>query len=180
MQFVKVKLRLKCVHSFNVIFYMILECFFQVTLIVKKKMLIIVNRSCADMLLCCVGLSPQQNICRTGKEGSWWHHHTNWFADLFLFICILFLPSLQKDTKPPLYFSLQLISVVSVISLVCCQVINVMWLEQWALPIRHYRYLLLWTDLTSGTSVSFCFCFLFFCLCALSDVQGSANRFNTG
>lgn len=38
-----------------------------------------------------------------------------------------------------------------------CQVLNAMWLEQWALPIRHYLCLPLWKDLTSGTSVSFFF-----------------------
>lgn len=38
-----------------------------------------------------------------------------------------------------------------------CQVLNAMWLEHWALPIRHYLCLPLWKDLTSGTSVSFFF-----------------------
>lgn len=38
-----------------------------------------------------------------------------------------------------------------------CQVLNAMWLERWALPIRRYLCLPLWKNLTSGTSVSFFF-----------------------
>lgn len=39
-----------------------------------------------------------------------------------------------------------------------CQVLNAMWLEQWALPIRRYLCRPLWKDLTSGTLV----CIFFF------------------
>lgn len=39
-----------------------------------------------------------------------------------------------------------------------CQVLNAMWLELWALPIRHYLCPPLWKDLTSETSVSFFVC----------------------
>lgn len=97
--------------------------------------------------LCRAGLPLKQSICWVGKEGSWWCDQSNRSV-----VCVF------------IYWHKIILFVAMILHECLCQVLNAMWLEQWALPIRHYLCLLLWKDLTSGTSVSLFFFVCFFVL----------------